>query len=175
MTKGSSNQATPRDAIVMLKANHQRMQGLFQAYEAVTDPSVKREGTEEACTELEIRAQLEKHIFSSPVNEEIDSKRKAMNKQEALADILERAKNEVLSIFLDHPIEFKRWKPTNRGQYFLILGDGEIKSFQWNETSFDQEAWYFGNCFRSRKEAERARYGMKEYLANFHNGYGKGD
>ena len=64
------------------------------------------------------------------------------------------------------------WKPTNREQYFMILGDGEIKSLQWNETIFDEAVWDFGNCFRSRKDAEQARDGMKEYLANFHRSLG---
>ena len=59
------------------------------------------------------------------------------------------------------------WKPTNRQQYFLILAHGTISSLQWNDTVFDHEVWNFSNCFRSRKEAEQAREGMKEHFARF--------
>jgi len=58
------------------------------------------------------------------------------------------------------------WKPANRQQYFLILAHGVIRSLQWNDTVFDHEVWNFGNCFRSRKEAEKALNGMKEYFAH---------
>jgi hypothetical protein len=162
MTEGPVRRTLPGDTSTTLKADHQSIQELSQAYESATDPRIKWEIAEEACTQLENR------LFSPPVNEEIDSKRKTVTTQEALANILERAKNEVLGIFQDLPIEPPRWKPANRESYFLILGDGDIKSFQWHGTSLDQEIWNFGNCFRSRKDAERARDALKELLMNFH-------
>jgi hypothetical protein len=64
--------------------------------------------------------------------------------------------------------EDSRWVPKNGEVYFLILGDGTIQSFQWHGTDFDQNAWSFGNCFRSRREATQARDVIKEVLSNFH-------
>src|SRR5262245_48340909 len=60
----------PRDAIAMLKADHQRVRALFQEYEARSEPQTKWVIAEEACTELEVHAQLEEHIFYPAVNEE---------------------------------------------------------------------------------------------------------
>jgi len=62
----------PKDAIAMLKEDHRRVRDLFQEYEAVSDPRVKRELAEEACTELEIHAELEEQIFYPTVNEETE-------------------------------------------------------------------------------------------------------
>jgi len=58
--------------------------------------------------------------------------------------------------------------PRNGERYYLILGDGTVRSFQWSGTDFDQEAWKFGNCFRRRRDAAQARDQIKEVLLNFH-------
>ena len=58
----------------------------------------------------------------------------------------------------------KHQRPANREHYFLILANGEIKSFQWNDTVFDHEVWDFGNCFRMRQEAEQAQNLIKKLL-----------
>ena len=60
------------DAIAMLKADHQKVRDLFQAYEAASNPRAKRGLAEEACTALEMHAQLEEQVFYPAVNEEID-------------------------------------------------------------------------------------------------------
>ena len=60
-----------------------------------------------------------------------------------------------------------RWKPKYNAHYYLILGNGEIQRFQWNNTPFDYEAWDFGNCFRLRSEAESAREKVKKVLLSF--------
>jgi hemerythrin-like domain-containing protein len=62
----------PHEAIAMLRADHQRVRDLFQAYQAATDPHTKREIAEEAFVELETHAQLEKQIFYPTVNEETE-------------------------------------------------------------------------------------------------------
>jgi hypothetical protein len=173
MATHSNDPEPPPDAIVMPHMDHQRVRDLFKAYEAATDPQAKRELAEEACRLIEMHAQLEKNIFSPAVNEQTDSKRQRMHKQEALANILARAKYDVLRLFQGYPAEPPRWKPTSRAHYFLILGDGEINRFQWYGTSFDEEAWNFGNCFRSRKDAEQARDAVKELFVNFYNRHAK--
>jgi hypothetical protein len=60
----------PEDAVALLKADHQKVRDLFQQYESATDPDTKRALAEDACTELEIHAQLEEQIFYPAVNEE---------------------------------------------------------------------------------------------------------
>ena len=55
-----------------------------------------------------------------------------------------------------------RWMPNNGDRYFIVLGDGTIKTFWWNGTDFDQKAWQFGNCFRVWKDAVQAREAVKD-------------
>jgi hypothetical protein len=61
-------------------------------------------------------------------------------------------------------IRDKHQRPANREHYFLVLANGEIKNFPWNDTVFDYEVWDFGNCFRMRQEAEQARDSIKKLL-----------
>jgi len=61
-------------------------------------------------------------------------------------------------------IRGKHQRPANREHYFLVLANGEIKNFPWNDTVFDYEVWDFGNCFRMRQEAEQARDSIKKLL-----------
>ena len=56
----------------MLRADHQRVRDLFQAYEASMDQHAKRDIAEEVFVELETHAQLEKQIFYPTVNEETE-------------------------------------------------------------------------------------------------------
>jgi hemerythrin-like domain-containing protein len=67
-----TNQAPPKDAIAMLKADHQKVRDLFQQYEATRDPRAKREVAEQVFMELETHAQLEEHVFYPAVNEETE-------------------------------------------------------------------------------------------------------
>ena len=61
--------------------------------------------------------------------------------------------------------------PINRERYFVVLVNGEIKSFQWNETVFDYEVWNFGNCFSMWQEAVEAREMIKNMLLDFRKKY----
>jgi len=49
------------------------------------------------------------------------------------------------------------------------LGDGSIQVFPWSDTPFDHGAWQFGNCFRTHREAERAREVLWQVLWAFHS------
>jgi hemerythrin-like domain-containing protein len=62
----------PKDAIAMLKADHQKVRDLFQQYEAMSDAEARWTIAEEVFIELETHAQLEENIFYPAVNEEID-------------------------------------------------------------------------------------------------------
>jgi hypothetical protein len=46
-------------------------------------------------------------------------------------------------------------------RYFMIMGDGHIRQLSWQDTPVDADAWQFGNCFRQRQEAQRAREAMQ--------------
>ncbi len=63
------------------------------------------------------------------------------------------------------------WKPALHQPYFVILGDGSIKVFRWSGTPFDHGAWQLGNCFKTRRDAERAREVFKQVLRVFHTEY----
>jgi len=62
----------PKDAVAMLKADHQRVRDLFQQYEATSNVEAQWTIAEEVFTELETHTQLEENIFYPAVNEETD-------------------------------------------------------------------------------------------------------
>ena len=62
----------------------------------------------------------------------------------------------------------QRWVPRQGEHYFLILGNGTIARFPWNDTDFDHEAWHFGNCFQTQEQAEHARDTITEVLRTVH-------
>jgi hypothetical protein len=62
------------------------------------------------------------------------------------------------------PPERDRWMPRNGEQYFLVLGNGTVQRFQWHGTEFDLDAWSFGNCFKTRQDADLAREVAKALL-----------
>ncbi len=67
----------------------------------------------------------------------------------------------------------ERWRPALHQRYFLILGDGNIRVFPWSDMPFDYGAWQFGNCFKTRREAEHAREAIRQALRAFHAEYGR--
>jgi hypothetical protein len=62
----------------------------------------------------------------------------------------------------------ERWQPVHHQRYFVILGDGSIRVFRWSGAPFDYAAWQFGNCFKTRRAAERAREAVRQVLGVFH-------
>ena len=56
------------------------------------------------------------------------------------------------------------WKPALHQHYFLILGDGRIQMLRWADTPFDHGAWQFGNCFKTHRDAVRAREVLRQVL-----------
>jgi hypothetical protein len=62
----------------------------------------------------------------------------------------------------------ERWQPVHQQRYFVILGDGSIRVFRWSGAPFDYAAWQFGNCFKTRRAAERAREAVRQVLGVFH-------
>ena len=67
----------------------------------------------------------------------------------------------------------ERWKPDTHERYFVVLGDGSIKIFQWYDTPFDYGAWEFGNYFKARSDAEQAREAIKQLLRYLYTEHGR--
>jgi len=55
-------------------------------------------------------------------------------------------------------------RPAGREHYYLVLANGEIKHFPWQDTLFDYEVWKFGNCFRHHRDAAHARDAIQHLL-----------
>jgi len=62
----------------------------------------------------------------------------------------------------------QRWQPSDGDYYYLILGNGMIEIFPWNDTDFDHEAWHFGNCFKTHEDAVQTREKITEVLRTVH-------
>jgi hemerythrin-like domain-containing protein len=72
MPQRNKKMGQPKDAIAMLKADHQKVRDLFQQYETASDVETKGTIAEEVFIELETHAQLEENIFYPAVHEETD-------------------------------------------------------------------------------------------------------
>ena len=51
------------DAVAMLKADHRKVEEIFEAFEKARSPDRKRELAEQACLELKVHATIEEEIF----------------------------------------------------------------------------------------------------------------
>lgn len=51
------------DAVAMLKADHRKVEDIFEAFEKARSPDRKRELAEQACLELKVHATIEEEIF----------------------------------------------------------------------------------------------------------------
>jgi Hemerythrin HHE cation binding domain len=55
--------ATHADAIALLKADHRKVEKLFEQFEAATAPPKKQDLAKQICTELTVHATIEEEIF----------------------------------------------------------------------------------------------------------------
>src|SRR5271154_3471883 len=55
--------ATHADAIALLKADHRRVEALFEQFEAATSAPKKQDLATQICTELTVHATIEEEIF----------------------------------------------------------------------------------------------------------------
>jgi hemerythrin-like domain-containing protein len=72
MATRNKKRSQPKDAIAMLKADHQKVRKLFAEYEMARDRETRRSVATLVFVELETHAQLEEHVFYPAVNEETD-------------------------------------------------------------------------------------------------------
>ena len=57
-----------------------------------------------------------------------------------------------------------RWKPDYHEFYYKIREDGSMSRRFWNNDKADNAFFYFGNCFRTREEAEAMAEKIKKLL-----------
>jgi hypothetical protein len=67
-----------------------------------------------------------------------------------------------------YPPPPRRWLLSEGDHYYLMLGNGMIELFPWNDTPFDHETWHFGTCFTTHAEARHARDTLTAVLLTFH-------
>ena len=70
--KAPKRMGQPKDAIALLKADHQKVRQLFAEYDAAGDRATRRSVATLVFVELETHAQLEEHVFYPAVNEETE-------------------------------------------------------------------------------------------------------
>lgn len=63
----------------------------------------------------------------------------------------------------------KRFKPDYGEEYWTVGSTGEIGRNQNDVTSWMRDHYDFGNCFKTRHEAEMARLKIKSLLREINN------
>jgi hemerythrin superfamily protein len=71
--KSSKSRAAqkPQDAVALLRADHAKVQALFDSFEKATKDSVKEKLAQEICLELTVHTAIEEEIFYPAVREAI--------------------------------------------------------------------------------------------------------
>lgn len=62
----------------------------------------------------------------------------------------------------------EKWKPKICEQYWFIDRDGDVRYHLWTEWDSDNDKYDFGNCFRTKEEAEAAAEKVKALLLSLH-------
>ena len=63
---------TPADAIALLKADHRKVEALFEQFEKAKDNASKQKLAQEICTELTVHATIEEEIFYPACKEAVE-------------------------------------------------------------------------------------------------------
>ena len=61
-------------------------------------------------------------------------------------------------------IKLPKWKPKNNEHYYRITWIGEVAEDIWFGLRNDESGYKFGNCFRTKEEAIKAKDKIKEIL-----------
>ncbi|MCQ9379807.1 hemerythrin domain-containing protein [Methyloversatilis sp. XJ19-49] len=73
-SSGKKSSAPPKDAIALLKADHEEVSGMFAEYEKKRTPATKMALVKEICTALSVHAQIEEEIFYPDVKAALKDK-----------------------------------------------------------------------------------------------------
>jgi hemerythrin HHE cation binding domain-containing protein len=68
---------SPKDAVALLKADHRKVEKLFESFKSVKQPDRKMKLAKEICTELMIHATIEEEIFYPACKGEVDDDKMA--------------------------------------------------------------------------------------------------
>jgi hemerythrin superfamily protein len=68
----SNGRSKPEDAIALLKADHRKVEELFEAFESAKGSKAKQRIANEVCMELIIHAQIEEEIFYPAVKDAVE-------------------------------------------------------------------------------------------------------
>lgn len=64
-----------------------------------------------------------------------------------------------------------RWKPKDRQRYWFITNNGSVDWTVWYDGNiYDTAHYLYGNCFRTRKEAEQAAVKVRKLLLGLQRG-----
>jgi hypothetical protein len=78
---------------------------------------------------------------------------------------VEEVADRILALFNEPP----RWKPEDQHEVYKISECGEIRPVTFRHGEPSSEAlWAFGNCFKSKKDAARAREAIEQLLMTLH-------
>lgn len=67
-----ASKTAPLDAIALLKADHRKVEDLFEKFEKAKSDSVKKTLVEQICTELSVHTAIEEEIFYPACKDEIE-------------------------------------------------------------------------------------------------------
>jgi len=95
------------------------------------------------------------------------------NKEKALLHLLRHLNGKDVEEVADHILalfnEPQRWKPADQQEVYKVSDCGEIRAATFRHGEQCSEAlWAFGNCFKSKKDAARAREAIEQLLIHFH-------
>src|SRR4030095_12936554 len=95
------------------------------------------------------------------------------NKEKALLRILRHLNGKRVEDVADHILalfnEPPRWKPEDQQEVYTVSDCGEIRTGTFRCGEHHSEAlWAFGNCFKSKQDAARAREAIEQVLMTFH-------
>jgi hypothetical protein len=94
------------------------------------------------------------------------------NKDKALLRILRQLNGKRVEDVADHLLALfnapQRWRPVDQQEVYQVSDSGEIRvaTFRHGEP-YSEALWAFGNCFKTQKDAARARDAIEQLLLNF--------
>ena len=95
------------------------------------------------------------------------------NKEKALLHILRHLNGKGVEEVADHILALfnapQRWKPEDQQEVYRVSDCGEIRAATFrHEEHYSEALWAFGNCFKSKKDAARAREAIEQLLMTLH-------